>query len=77
MNNASNLPLPNPVERIVEIGVKRYHKLMAAYEDPLVVDSPLVMAKLTMESNVVNAITQAANNVVKELTEPLKAIVNK
>jgi hypothetical protein len=38
---------------------------------------PAVMGKLQWESQIVNSITQAANNVVKDLTEPLKAIVNK
>jgi len=77
MSDASRLPLSNPVDKIVHIGAKRYNKLMAAYEDPNILNSPVIIAKLNQEASLVNSITQAANNVVKELTEPLKAIVNK
>lgn len=74
---AKNLEFSNPVTKIVDIAAKRWHNLMEAYEDPEIMNHPAVIGQLQWESQIVNSITQAANNVVKDLTEPLKAIVNK
>ena len=74
---AQDLNYANPVKKIVEIAAKRWGGLMEAVQDPEVLSHPALMAQLNWESQIVNSITQAANNVVKDLTEPLKAIVNK
>lgn len=74
---SKNLEYANPVKKIVDIASKRWSGLMQAYEDPEVMNHPAVLAQLNWESQIVNSITQAANNVVKDLTEPLKSIVNK
>lgn len=74
---AKRLEFANPVGKIVQLAANRWHNLMEAYEDPELMNHPAVMGKLQWESQIVNSITQAANNVVKDLTEPLKAIVNK
>lgn len=74
---AKKLEFANPVGKIVQLAANRWHNLMEAYEDPELMNHPAVMGKLQWESQILNSITQAANNVVKDLTEPLKAIVNK
>ncbi len=74
---AKKLEFANPVGKIVQLAADRWHNLMQSYEDPELMNHPAVMGKLQWESQIVNSITQAANNVVKDLTEPLKAIVNK
>jgi hypothetical protein len=77
VGDSTKLNFGNPVEKIVQVAAKRWNGLMQAYEDPEVMNHPAVLGKLQWESQIVNSITQAANNVVKDLTEPLKAIVNK
>jgi hypothetical protein len=75
--SVKSLDFSNPVEKIIQIASQRYFKLIDAYEDPEVMNHPAVTARLQWETQICSALTQAATNVVKDLTEPLKAIVNK